>query len=301
MACPLSIYLVLGGQVMADFDNIFVYFDGWMLSALQAAVRGLEDIISEVRLRVGKPIMLTVNSRTVPVACAREVSDDELSRVIYRLCERSVYTHSREMSAGYISLRGGHRAGVSGEMGQNGMIRVKSVNIRVAHQVIGCADMIMLSMGRYADNAVIAGSPCSGKTTVLRDICRQLSLAGYSVGIVDERGEIAGGGAFDLGRGCDIMSGCQKAEGITMLLRSMSPQVIVFDEIGTAADGEAVNRSLQCGAAIITTVHADSCSAARARLQKLGVDERLCERIFVLDRDRPGTVIESSRIIGSAV
>lgn len=286
---------------MDGFDKLLDYFDGRMRGVLCSLDCNKRRAISEVRLREGMPLTVTINSTSFVPDSRCIVTADELQRVVFRLCERSVYTHSHEMAAGYIALAGGHRAGVSGRMGAAGMSRVTSVNIRVAHQIFGAADMLMTSLGGNVTNVIIAGSPCSGKTTVLRDACRQLSLAGYTVGIVDERGEIAADGAFDLGRGCDVMTGCSKAEGITMLLRSMSPQVIAFDEIGTIEDGAAVNRCMQCGAAILTTIHADNCTAARARLQKLGVNESLYENIFVLDRQRPGTIIESSRVCRGAV
>lgn len=286
---------------MDDLNQLLQYFDGWLLEVLRSLDADKRRAVSEVRLREGLPLTVTVGSLSYVPDSRRIVTADELQRVVFRLCERSVYTHSHEMAAGYIALSGGHRAGVSGRMGAAGMSRVTSVNIRVAHQVIGAADGLMTSLGGRLTNVIIAGSPCSGKTTVLRDACRQLSLAGYAVGIVDERGEIAANGAFDLGRGCDVMTGCSKADGITMLLRSMSPQVIAFDEIGTPEDGAAVNRCMQCGAAILTTIHADGCAAARSRLSKLGVNEMLYENIFVLDRQRPGTIIESSRVCCGAV
>lgn len=286
---------------MNRFDDILQYFDGWMREVLIALSADKRRRISEIRLREGLPLTVTVGALSFVPDSRNIVTADELQRLIFKLCERSVYTHSHEMAAGYIALAGGHRAGVSGRMGAAGMSRVTSVNLRVAHQIIGAADMLMTSLGGVMTNVIIAGSPCSGKTTVLRDACRQLSLAGYAVGIVDERGEISADGAFDLGRGCDVMTGCSKADGITMLMRSMSPQVIAFDEIGTPEDGAAVNRCLQCGAAILTTIHADGCAAARARLQKLGLNEALYENIFVLDRQRPGTIIESSRVCRGAV
>jgi stage III sporulation protein AA len=177
----------------------------------------------------------------------------------------SMYAHEEELRQGYLTLKGGHRVGITGEaVMEQGMVKriknISSFNIRISRQIKGAADHIMKYAGK---NLLLISPPCMGKTTLLRDILRQLAdTPGENVGIVDERSEIAacyrGRPSNDCGERVDVLDGCPKAEGMLMLLRSMSPTVIGVDELGQNEDVEAVLRIVGSGVRIIATVHGDN-------------------------------------------
>ena len=141
--------------------------------------------------------------------------------------------------------------------------KVHSLNYRFAREVVGCADSYMeeILSQQGINNTLFVAPPMAGKTTVLRDIARSLSIKGYRVSVVDERREIAAcsGGipAFDLGANCDVLSGASKAEGMLLMLRSMSPDVIITDEIGGIEDFDAIKEIKKRGVKIITSLHGD--------------------------------------------
>ncbi|MCC8169046.1 MAG: Flp pilus assembly complex ATPase component TadA [Oscillospiraceae bacterium] len=151
------------------------------------------------------------------------------------------------------------------ENGEIGFLKeVSSLNYRLAREVIGVADKVInqIADGRNVKSTLIISPPGAGKTTMLRDIAHQLSYRGIRVSIVDERREIAamneGRSAFDLGFSTDVLEGAKKAEGMLMMLRSMSPEVIITDEIGRGEDAEAIEKIINSGVKIITTVHGEN-------------------------------------------
>lgn len=230
----------------------------------------------EIRLRAGRPVSLTCDrnfyisedaeaSITVPQRplC---VSSEELYEVLTRLTEHSVYTRAEELKEGFVSMKNGHRAGVCGRF-QSGYFRdISSVNIRIARQIEGAAESLYDKVGR---GILIAGAPGSGKTTVLRDLVRHLSDSGRRISLIDTRGELAaasGGRAnLDVGINTDVISGGNKAKGAEIALRTLYPEYIAFDEIGSSAELELVSESFFSGVGIITTAHASSVEELMAR------------------------------------
>lgn len=224
--------------------------------------------VQEIRIRKGKMIyFLEAESEHCWKISQSDgcISEQDMREMIEYISGYSMYAHEEELKQGFLTLKGGHRIGITGEtVLENGKIKtiknLSSFNIRISHSVQGCANRIM----KYADkNLLLISPPRMGKTTLLRDILRQLANTPMeNVGIVDERSEIAscyrGIPEHDLGERVDILDGCPKAEGMLMLLRSMSPTVIGVDELGKKDDIEALLRVVNCGVRVIATVHGES-------------------------------------------
>lgn len=235
----------------------------------------------EIRLRAERAVSLTVTGKSLFVTRLGGVCDyistdlltadaNDLHECFLLLCRHSVYAHEAELKNGYIQMSNGHRAGVCGTFTKHGELHdITSVNIRIARQVFGCADT--LYKGYCGDGMLIAGPPCSGKTTLLRDFIRQLSNSGERIAVVDSRGELSGRGQNDLGNNTDVLFIENKAAGVEIALRTLFPNVIAFDELGTAAELSGISESFYAGVNVITTAHAGS---ARDLLSR-SVTERL--------------------------
>ena len=208
------------------------------------------------------------------------VTRENISEALELITGASVYSVKSEICNGFITVPGGHRVGITGSaVIRNGKISfvkdISALNFRLAGEMIGAADKVIdiITDGKSVKNTLFISPPGAGKTTILRDSARQLSMKGFRVSIVDERHEIAamqdGVSAFDLGLSCDVLTGINKADGMMMMLRSMSPEVIITDELGTAEDFEAVNKMLSCGVSIIASVHGRNLEQAKLRCGEL--------------------------------
>ena len=199
------------------------------------------------------------------------VGKTHLASCLEQFTASSLYAWEHELSCGYITLEGGHRVGFCGtctvkEGTITGIRDITSMNIRIAHQMIGVSDPLMpcLLKGERVKNTLIISPPGCGKTTLLRDIARNLSngfeqFSGTDVAVADERGELAGvcHGVLgnDLGRRTDVLNSGPKAEGMTMLLRTMSPKVLITDEIGSPQDEAAIRQASLSGVSVICSAH----------------------------------------------
>lgn len=234
------------------------------------------DRLCEVRLRAGMPMALVFIDGIFYITKNGNITEDykegvgvtsgDIKRGMELITRSSVYAFSEDIKNGFITLNKGHRVGISGDAAISGgkishIKCVQSLNYRYAHEVIGAADKVMNKIldGHRIKNTLIVSPPMCGKTTMLRDIARSLSILGKKVSIVDERGEIAalssGVPSFSLGANCDVLSGVNKAEGMLLMLRAMSPDVIITDEIGGKDDFDAIAEIKKRGVAIITSLH----------------------------------------------
>lgn len=226
------------------------------------------DEVEEVRLRCNKRVLMISGSGESELEA--EVHEAELREALEYISGYSMYAYEEQLREGFITIRGGHRIGVAGRvvMEKEHIKTIKniaSVNIRISHQIIGCSDRIMKYL---SGNILIVSPPRMGKTTLLRDILRNISnRQGEAVGIVDERSEIAacymGIPQNNLGKRCDVLDCCPKSEGMLLLLRSMAPTYIGVDELGASKDAEAVRSVINGGARIAATIHGDSFEAVR--------------------------------------
>lgn len=227
--------------------------------------------IEEIRIRVGKPLIFQVGNREIVNKYTPELED--LKNIIQRMSNYSIYAFEEEIKQGYITIKGGHRVGICGRcvIEKNEIKTIKniaSVNIRICREVLSCSDPIMkfILSGKEVINTIIISPPKCGKTTLIRDITRNISdgmskmnFSGKKVCVIDERSEIgacySGVPQLNIGLRTDILDGCPKSEGIMMAIRSMSPDVIVCDEIGTYKDIDSILTALNSGVSLITTIH----------------------------------------------
>lgn len=240
------------------------------------------------------------------------VSQKEIAQTAEALCRGSLYAAQSAMVKGYITVPGGHRIGICGRaVSENGRIThitdISALCIRISRSVHGCADKIVpyLKSGSLPHSALIVSPPGCGKTTILRDAARQLG-GSFKICIIDERSEIAAanGGIplHDVGAMTCVMDAMPKSEGISIALRTMSPQIIITDETGSAAEEEAIYRLVNCGAKIITSAHGyDERDVLRRPFLGKLIEDGIFERIFVLSNRRGiGTVekiISDGRVV----
>ncbi len=259
--------------------------------------------LEEIRIRTGSGIRIISGGREFAVDSI-PIDYDIMNRILNSLLNHSYYAYEEELAKGYITIEGGHRVGICGravlDRGRVHLIKdVSSVNIRCSREIVGIAEPLKSDITDR--NVLVASPPGCGKTTLLRDITRLLSSSGRQVSVCDERSEIAGTylgqSAYDIGPRTDILDGCPKAEGMMMLIRSMGPDVIVTDEIGTAEDAAAIEAAVCAGINIVASVHGSSYEeVAASRIGGMVRDGTFSRLIFLTNNPRTGTVKEVMKI-----
>lgn len=256
-------------------ENFLSYFSINLQKRLEGQVEMLETL-EEIRLRTSKPIIL--KRATCQEVIEYNLTYREIIEILQRICENSIYSYQNQICNGFITIKGGHRIGITGNavVENNKVININyisSINFRIAREIKGCSNKILGHILNLKNNTIyntlIISAPGAGKTTILRDIIRNLSngipqikFDGMNIGLVDERSEIAatykGIHQNDLGIRTDVLSNISKGTGLKMLIRSMAPQIVVADEIGSYEDIEAINYATCSGIKGIFTAHGET-------------------------------------------
>ena len=268
-------------------ENIYDLLSEPIYTAVSAVSRSEKPGICELRLRRGRKLSVSAFSKEYFVTSdgrlvndensGVQVTSDDIETVFHRALKGSVHSFRREITEGYVTVSGGCRVGfcgtavISPEKGYiiDNVKDISSVNIRIAREIKGCAaELYNKAFDGELKGLLIAGPPASGKTTILRDLTRVLGSS-YRVSLIDERNELAasvdGVPQNDIGAKTDVFSSYDKYSGIMTAVRVMSPQVLVCDEIGSAADLEALRYAIGSGVCIVASCHAPSFAELRKK------------------------------------
>lgn len=249
-------------------DEILKYFPMEIRNSILLEQDIKLDEICEIRLRVNRPIILKGKNNEQFAKKEYALRKETIGRIFESICGNSVYAFEEEISNGFITIYGGHRVGICGKplYKDRKIYSIKDIsglNFRIAREIIGVADNIIPKIKKNGEfvNTLIISPPGLGKTTLLRDLVRQISNSGSNVSLIDERSEIAacflGIPQNDIGLRTDVMDGAAKADGIKMMVRSMRPDFVATDEIGTDEDAEAIEYAVNSGVKILATAHGD--------------------------------------------
>lgn len=261
---------------MKDIEEILRYFPNPIYTLLKNTIMqdiNLQKEIQEIRIRVGRSILL--KTRQADIIIDYKINTNEILQILEKLCENSIYAYKNQICEGFLTVKGGHRIGITGTAvtEDNKVLNLKyvtSLNFRIAREVINCSNQLLKEIIDRENNSIyntlIVSPPGKGKTTMLRDIIRNISngvntihFKGMTCGVVDERGEIAamykGIPQNDVGIRTDVIENISKAKGMKMLIRSMAPEVIACDEIGSKEDIQAIGEAMTVGVKGIFTMH----------------------------------------------
>lgn len=298
--------------------EILKYLPKKFCCALDEVIKKNVIPIFEIRIKVNSPLILRSNEGIKFLSLGGEITNKiskasfivsklDVDDIYNKICEYSVHSYQDQIKNGFITVSGGHRIGICGTaVKKDNLItsikNISSLNIRIAREVIGASDKLLNLISPENFGLLIVGPPSCGKTTILRDLARKLSCEkGKCVTIVDERSEIAatynGVPKESVGL-CDVMNGYPKKEGILQAIRTMSPEIIICDELGDDSDAESIKQGLNAGVSIIASIHASSIDDLLSRTQaKKLINTGAFKKIVILkDSKNPGQV---KQIIGA--
>lgn len=294
--------------------SVIEYFPDKLRNILYEKIK--EEHLEEIRIRNQKPIILKFSDGEVIIKYT--VNSEEMISILQLICENSIYSYQKQISSGFVTLQGGHRVGLVGScvVENNKIININyinSFNFRIARQVLGCSNGILKYIldveKNNIFNTLIISPPGCGKTTLIRDIARQISsgnsehnFKGVTVGIVDERSEIAslykGVPQNDIGIRTDVIENVSKSVGIKILVRSMAPRVIIADEIGTLDDIDSINYALCSGCKGIFTAHGSSLKDVNLNpVLKSLIDSHVFQKLIFLDENKKGEIKEIKEFV----
>lgn len=265
----------------------------------------------EIRLRINSPVLIKTTKRNLFLDENIIIDKKDIDDIVGNFTKNSIHAFENEINSGYITIEGGHRVGICGDCiydqsGLKGFKNITSLNIRIAREFPGCSDKILkylLTPDKNIYNTLIIGPPLSGKTTLIRDMAKNLSdgfknpyFEGCDITLIDERGEISavynGVPQMDTGRRTDVLSYCRKSDGFFMSIRALSPKVIISDELGSVNDFEIVQYALKSGVKIIATAHGFSLDDVKRNIYLRDIIEKnFFDRAFILSK-RPLKVNE---------
>lgn len=285
------------------------YLPSEIYRSLQLLPEEYAKAVTEIRLRLERPSSITVGNKNLPLIHYNTgqslcMNREEMEFCFKKICENSIYKYVSEIKNGYITLPGGSRVGFCGTRVENGMIKdISAICFRISKSILNAAHEIypaILKNGKI-QSSLIVGEPGCGKTTVLSDLAHKLSEEGYRVAVVDERSEIAavhnGIPQKATGRFCDVLDGYPKGEGMMIALRSLSPQALVCDEIGSAQDVQAMLQAMNAGVPVIASAHAEDLTTLMQRPQlRTLIDSGAIEQLFLLEgAAKPGKLKQIKR------
>lgn len=287
-------------------EEIMRLFPDEIKQVIQSQIKNRWNLLQEIRFRVSRPIELIFDGHAEWVESIKPTKRDGVF-VLNQLSEFSLYRMEDELREGYITIEGGHRVGLAGKVNTlNGSVKaiqhIAFFNIRIAKQKIGsAAALIPYLYNQNYVNTLFVGPPQTGKTTLVRDVARLIatgwdSTGAQKVGIIDERSEIGGSKKgipqHNVGLRTDVMDACPKAEGMMMMIRSMSPEVLIVDEIGSENDVKSLMEAVNAGVTVICTIHGKSLEELKKRPSlKALFRYRVFQRFVLLDRQKkPGHI-----------
>lgn len=296
---------------MNGMERVMQYLPEGLQRALHRMLLSQQERVQEIRLRCNSALVVSLPDGDKMVDTAGRLSDveqpltvfctkEDVEKTFYRLCDFSVHSHMEEIRQGFITTKDGVRAGVTGVwVTENGRVtalrEIRSLCLRVAKQHFRCADILKPLFEQGVRSVLIAGEPSSGKTSILRDLGLALSEGRWGkrkrVSVVDERGEIAGPGGLIF---ADVLTGIPKPVGILQAVRTLAPEIVLLDELGTVDEVEAVIENLHAGVPAVATAHCRDMKEALSRsATRMALQRNVFQTVvFLQGRENPGQIRE---------